>query len=77
MCFFAYNDGMIDQQLRQAIERSGLSLYRIAKDSGVRYSALFRYVNDGKELRLPNVEKLAAYFGMKFTAPKQPKRAKP
>jgi ribosome-binding protein aMBF1 (putative translation factor) len=61
----------IDQQLREAIDKSGLTRYRIAKDAGVEYDVLRRYLDDGRDLRLSNVEKLAAYFGMKLTTPKR------
>jgi DNA transposition AAA+ family ATPase len=64
----------IDQQLREAIDKSGLTRYRIARDSGVDYAALCRYLDEGRDLRLSNVEKLAAYFGMRLTPPKTPKR---
>ena len=33
----------LQDQLREAIQDSGLSLYRIAKDSGVVYQVLHRF----------------------------------
>ena len=61
---------MLAKQLKQAINRSGLTLYRIAKDSGCDYAVLSRFVSGVRpDIRLSSAEKLAAYFGMKLTAP--------
>lgn len=69
-------DMSIDQQLRQAVKRSGLTRYRIAHGSGVDYAVLSRYLDDARDLRLSNVEKLAAFFQMKLTPPKKHKGGK-
>jgi len=57
------------EQLRQAILDSGLSLNRVSIESGVPYSALHGFVNSGRDLKLSNVERLAALFGMRLTKP--------
>lgn len=61
----------LTDQLRKAIENSGASLYRIAKDSGVPYAVVHRFANDERSITLPVADKLAAYFGMRLTAPKR------
>ncbi len=64
----------ITQVLRREIARAirgGRTLYRIAKDSGVDYSALWHFTKNGKTLTLPKAEKLMKYFGLTVT------RAKP
>lgn len=55
------------EQLREAIYESGLTRYRIAKDSGVDYYTLARFLDEGRDIRLSSVQKLADYFGMRFT----------
>ena len=60
---------MLADQLRQAVLDSGLSVYRIAKDSGVPQSALQRFITGHRDLRLETASKLAAYFGMRLTKP--------
>lgn len=63
----------IEQQLREAIDRSGLTRYAIAKGAGVGYDALSRFLDQGRDIRLSTIEALAAYFGMTLTPPKKVK----
>ena len=63
----------LQDQLRQAVENSGLTLYRIAKDSGVVYQVLHRFARGERDLTLETATKLADYFGMRLTRPKRPK----
>jgi plasmid maintenance system antidote protein VapI len=64
----------LQDQLRQAIEDSGLTLYRIAKDSGVVYQVLHRFASGERDLTLETASKLADYFGMRLTRPRRPKK---
>ena len=64
----------LQTQLRQAIEGSGLSLYRIAKDAGVAYPVLRRFAIGERDLTLATASKLADYFGMRLTRPRKPKK---
>jgi len=64
----------LQDQLRQAVEDSGLTLYRIAKDSGVAYQVLHRFARGERDLTLETASKLADYFGMRFTRPRRPKK---
>jgi len=63
----------LQDQLRQAIQDSGLSLYRIAKGSGIAYQVLHRFASGERDLTLETATKLADYFGMKLTRPRRPK----
>ena len=63
----------LQDQLREAVENSGLSLYRIAKGSGIAYQVLHRFANGQRDLTLETATKLADYFGMRQTRPKRPK----
>jgi len=63
----------LQDQLREAVENSGLSLYRIAKGSGIAYQVLHRFANGQRDLTLETATKLADYFGMRLTRPKRPK----
>ena len=64
----------LQDQLREAVANSGLSLYRIAKDSGVVYQVLHRFARGEHDLTLETATKLADYFGMRLTRPKRPKK---
>ena len=63
----------LQDQLRQAIQNSGLSLYRIAKESGVAYQVLHRFARGERDLTLETATRLADYFGMRLTRPRRPK----
>jgi predicted transcriptional regulator len=64
----------LTEQLVQAIEESGLTRYRIAKGAGIDYYSLARFLDEGRDIQLSTVQKLAEYFGMRFTKPKTPKK---
>lgn len=63
----------LQDQLRQAIEDSGLTLYRIAKGSGIAYQVLHRFASGQRDLTLETASRLADYFSMRLTRPKWPK----
>jgi transcriptional regulator with XRE-family HTH domain len=65
----------VSDQLRAAIQKSELTLYRIAKDSGVPYGMLYRFAIGERDIRLGTADKLAAYFQMRLTRPIKPKRS--
>ena len=59
-------------QLRQAINESGLTQYRIAKESGVQQTILSRFATGERNVQLDTADKLAAYFGMSLNPPQKP-----
>jgi len=61
----------LTKQLRKAIKTSGVTLYRVSKDSGVPYAVVYRFANEERQIRIEMADKLAAYFGMKLTEPKR------
>ncbi len=64
----------LQEQLRQAIEDSGATLYAIAKGSGIAYPVLYRFARGERDLTLATASKLADYFGMRLTRPRRPKK---
>jgi hypothetical protein len=55
---------VISEQLREAIERSGKTRYRIHKEAGIAESQLSRFVNDPSvSLSLKNIDKLCECIG--------------
>jgi plasmid maintenance system antidote protein VapI len=52
--------------LRKAIAESGLTLYRIAKDTGVVKSSLIRFTAGETSLHLDKADVLAEYFGLEL-----------
>lgn len=62
--------------LRRAIDESGLTMYRIAKDAGLDFSTLSRFCHGERGLRLESADKLAEYFNLEVRQPKKSKRKK-
>ena len=52
--------------LRAAIEESGLTPYRIAKDTGLVITSIIRFVNGETSLRLDKADVLADYLGLEL-----------
>lgn len=61
----------ITKTLQRAVSESGLSLYRVAKDTGLNADALSRFVRGQTSMRLDLADKLAAYLGVECTTPKE------
>jgi transcriptional regulator with XRE-family HTH domain len=61
----------LTNQIRTAIERSGLTRYGIAKASGVAQSALSRFVSGKGSLTLSSLERLAPVLGLRIVTEKK------
>jgi transcriptional regulator with XRE-family HTH domain len=64
----------LSDQIRQAIEGSELSLYRIAKSSKVSAAALTRF-RQGKSLTLTSVDRIAGVLGLEIVTRRTGHRA--
>lgn len=56
----------MSDQLRRAINQSGLTRAEIARKSGVPESALSRFVVSGLELRSGSIDKVCKCLGLKL-----------
>lgn len=54
----------VSETLRTAIQENELSLYRIAKDSGVSYAALHRFASGKRAISMDAIDRLASYLGL-------------
>jgi len=52
--------------IRQAIDASSVSRYRIAKDTGVSAGQLSRLVNSERSITADTIETLADYLGLEI-----------
>lgn len=50
--------------LKAAIEESGLTQYRIAKDTGIPATSIMRFLRGETSLRLDKADVLAEYLGL-------------
>jgi len=57
-------DAPLTDGLKAAIAESGLTLYRIALDTGVQKPSLIRFMRGSNSLRLDKADVLARYFGL-------------
>ncbi len=65
------NQKTIENTLRQAIQKSGISRFQIAKETGVTEAALSRFVMKGTTLTLTSAQKLADFFGLELVKKKK------
>jgi hypothetical protein len=56
----------VTDSLRQAVRDTGETLYRVAKDSGVAYASLHRFMAGKRDISCPNIDKLCRYLGMRL-----------
>lgn len=62
----------LSEQLRTAMLDSGLSVYAIAKGSGVTQPIVARFISRERDIRLETADKLFTYLGMRATDPNPP-----
>jgi plasmid maintenance system antidote protein VapI len=63
----------LEKQIRAAIKESGLTIYRLAKDSGVPQPVLSRFLNAKRGITLTTASKLAEALELELV-PKKTKR---
>ena len=56
----------ISDVVREAVRQGGLSMYRIAKESGVSFSTIQRFVTDKRPLSMANLDGLARYMKLEL-----------
>jgi transcriptional regulator with XRE-family HTH domain len=59
--------------LKAAIEKSGLTRYRIAKDTGTDEAALMRFMRGEQSIRLDKADVLAEYLGLELVKKRKAK----
>jgi len=75
----AYNCGMakrqthkLSDQMRQAIEDSGLSRYAIAKETGIDQAALSRFIHGQMGLSLDALDRLGEFLQLTIILGRKP-----
>ena len=63
---------LLTDQLRQAIDDSGLTRYRIAKETGVSESALAQFYNGHRGLSMETLNALGEFLQLKITLGREP-----
>ena len=66
----------IEQQLKDAARNSGLSIYALAKQTGVPYSAVHGFVKGNRRISLRNGARLARVLGLKLQPARRTKKGR-
>lgn len=81
MTGIGYNPGMakrrpkkLTDQVRQAIDDSALTRYRIAKETGIDESALAKFYNGQRGLSMAALDALGEYLQLKITLGRKPRK---
>ena len=61
-------------QVRRAIDDTGLTRYRIAQDTGIDESTLAKFYHGHRGLSLDNLDRLCAYLGLRIVMDRKPIR---
>ena len=61
----------LERQIRTAIKESGLTIYRLAKDSGVSQPVLCRFANGKRGITLATASKLTETLGLELVSKKK------
>jgi len=61
----------LEKQIMAAIDKSGLSVYRLAKDSGVSQPVLCRFINRQRGITLATASKLVETLGLELVQRKK------
>ena len=61
-------------QVRQAIDDSGLTRYRIAQDTGIDESTLAKFYNGQRGVSLHNLDLLCSYLGLRIVMDRKPQQ---
>ena len=57
---------LLSETLRQAVRDSGLSLYRIAAETGLDLDVLSRFMKHQARMRIDHADRLAAFLGLEL-----------
>jgi len=64
----------LSDQIRRAVDASGLSRYRICKEVGLDQAVFSRFMADKSGLSVRNLDAIADLLGLNIMAGKRPKR---
>ena len=65
---------LLTDQLRQAIDDSGLTRYRIAKETGISESALAQFYNGHRGLSMNALNSLGEFLELKIVLGRKPQK---
>jgi len=64
----------LSDEVRQAIDDSGLTRYRIAQDTGLDQAALSKFYNSQRGITSDTLDRLGEYLGLRIVMDRKPQR---
>lgn len=64
----------LSDELRQAVERSGVSRYSIWQQTGIDQGSLSKFMDGERGLGMESIDKLAELLGLHIVAKPEPRR---
>ena len=64
----------ISEQLREAIQASGYSRYRLWQETGISQATLSRFMARKFDLSMASIDRLAAFLGLRLVQDKRRRR---
>jgi len=58
---------MVSDQLRKAIEDSGLSIHAVGRGAGVTHPSILRFLSGERGLTSKSIDALCAFLGLELT----------
>ena len=68
------HDTILEKQIRAEVKRRRLTIYRVAKDSGVSQPVVSRFMNKKRGITLSTASKLVKTLGLELVVKKKTKR---
>lgn len=65
------DDNSLGDQLRAAIEASGMTMMDLSRASGLDYASVHRFIHGERDLGLAAASKLTKALGIRFTLPRR------
>lgn len=66
----------LTDQIRRAIDDSGITRYRIAQETGIDESTLAKFYNGTRGLSLDNLDLLCGFLSLRVTTDRKAKKGK-
>ena len=66
----------LSDEVRQAIDDSGLTRYRIAQDTGIDQAALSKFYNGQRGITSDTLDRLGEYLGLRIVMDRKTKKGK-
>jgi DNA-binding Xre family transcriptional regulator len=75
-CMAKRNTTKLSDQVRKAMDDSGVSRYKISQETGIDESALAKFYNGHRGITTSTLDRLGDYLGLRIVMDQKPKKDK-